>query len=402
MRSPRDCTWVSLSGDLPCGSTGAPQLVADARFAQASRMIEQRMLFTPPRDEPLPVGDRPRILLVRLTAVGDVIHGLPVAYALRDRFPQAHLAWAVEGAAGQLLVDHPALDEVIQMPRRWYQRPQSILAMRRELLARKFTVTVDLQCLTKSSLVAWLTGAQYRLGVAGRDGRELSRWLNNVLTPVHARHVVDHYLGILQPLGIAMPPARFELAEPAAASAKADDMLADLHWGRGEFAVLNAGAGWPSKLWPAGRYGELAQWLLRERGLPSLAMWGTPQERPLAEQMVAASGGAARLAPATSLMELASLLRRAALFVGSDTGPMHLSVAVGTPTISLHGTSRAEWCGAYGSGNRTLQRYYAAGTSRTRRQADNAAMRAISVESVCEACDELFTSRCPELSRRAS
>jgi ADP-heptose:LPS heptosyltransferase len=104
---------------------------------------------------------------------------------------------------------------------------------------------------------------------------------------------------------------------------------------------------------------------------------------------VAHSRGAARLAPPTSVLELAALSRRAALFVGSDTGPMHLSVAVGTPTISLHGHSVAEWCGAYGSSNRRLQARYEDGSANYRRQASDAAMRAISVDMVATACDEL-------------
>jgi ADP-heptose:LPS heptosyltransferase len=104
---------------------------------------------------------------------------------------------------------------------------------------------------------------------------------------------------------------------------------------------------------------------------------------------VATSGGAAVLAPATSVLELAAISRRAALFVGSDTGPMHLSVAVGTPTISLHGPSVAEWCGAYGPSNARLQAVYEAGSANYRRQASDAAMRAISVEMVAEACDRL-------------
>jgi ADP-heptose:LPS heptosyltransferase len=121
-------------------------------------------------------------------------------------------------------------------------------------------------------------------------------------------------------------------------------------------------------------------------------VWGSADELPLAETIVATSGGEARLAPATSMRELAALCRRAALFVGSDTGPMHLAVAVGTPTISLHGPSRAEWCGAYGPQNIRLQARYEAGSALARRKADDSAMRAIGVEAVAEACERLLHS----------
>jgi ADP-heptose:LPS heptosyltransferase len=124
--------------------------------------------------------------------------------------------------------------------------------------------------------------------------------------------------------------------------------------------------------------------------LPSIAVWGGPAELPLAERIVAASGRHAQLAPPTSMTQLGALCRRAALFVGSDTGPLHLAVAVGTPTISLHGPSRAEWCGAYGPQNIRLQARYEAGSSHQRRTADDSAMRAITVEMVADACDRLL------------
>ena len=135
--------------------------------------------------------------------------------------------------------------------------------------------------------------------------------------------------------------------------------------------------------------GELA----KTHGLASVAAWGVPSELPLAEQIVATSGGHARLAPPTSMTELAALCRRAALFVGSDTGPMHLAVAVGMPTISLHGPSRAEWCGAYGPQNIRLQVRYEEGSALERRKADDSAMRAIGVEMVSDACDRLLRNK---------
>jgi heptosyltransferase-1 len=155
--------------------------------------------------------------------------------------------------------------------------------------------------------------------------------------------------------------------------------------------VLNPGAGWKSKIWPAERYGAIAAHLKTAHGLASIAVWGVPDERPLAEAIVASSEGAACLAPPTSVLELAALSRRAALFVGSDTGPMHLAVAVDTPTISLHGPSVADWCGAYGDRNIRLQAKYEGGSANYRRQATDAAMRAITTEMVAKACDSVLT-----------
>ena len=335
----------------------------------------------------------PRILIVRLTAMGDVIHGLPVASALRAHFPNATLAWAVEGRAADIIEEHPHLDAVVKLPRHWWRSQRTIRGIRRQLRDMQFDISVDLQCLTKSALVAWLSGAPRRLGVAGSNGRELSKWFNNELTDVRASHVVQHYLQILQPLGIDSPDVEFRLPEREDERQFAQESLARLSLAGTTFAVLNPGAGWPSKLWPAERYGQVARHLYLEHGIRSLCVWCGFDERRLAEQIVAASDGMATLSPSTTMMQLAAILRHASLFVGSDTGPMHLAVAVGTPTISLHGPSRAEWCGAYGSEHLAIQEYYQPGSARERRHADNHAMRAISVERVAQACEEMLAKK---------
>jgi lipopolysaccharide heptosyltransferase I len=334
----------------------------------------------------------PRILIVRLSAIGDVIHGLPVLCALRSALPQAYLGWVVEGRSGDLLEGHPALDELVRVPRRWLTSPREIWRLRRQLRAARFDITIDLQCLTKSAVAAWLSGAPRRIGKAGEHGRELSRWFHNQLVEVGGTHVIEHYLDLLRPLGIDSPNVRFDLPERAADARAADAFLRSAGLSGGRFAIVNPGAGWQSKQWPAERYGDLARRLTATHGLPCIATWAGDDERRLAETIVVTSAAAATLAPPTSLTELAALARRAALFVGSDTGPMHLAVAVGTPTISLHGPSRAEWCGAYGPNNIRLQARYEEGTSLERRQADDSAMRAIGVDQVAAACDALLSS----------
>lgn len=263
--------------------------------------------------------------------------------------------------------------------------------MRRRLRAREFDVALDLQGLTKSSITAWLSGAPRRIGKAGEDGRELSRWFNNELIEANGFHVIEHYLSMLRPLGIESPAVRFDLPERPVDAEVAEQFLRASGLVGQRYAILNPGAGWPSKVWPAERYGEVARHLYQVHGMPSVAAWGLASELPLAETIVAASGGNAKLAPATSMAELAALCRRAALFVGSDTGPMHLAVAVGTPTISMHGPSQAAWCGAYGRNNIRMQIRYEAGSSLERRRADDSAMRAITVPMVAHSCDQLLS-----------
>jgi lipopolysaccharide heptosyltransferase I len=335
----------------------------------------------------------PRILIVRLSAIGDVIHGIPVLCALRDAMPRAFISWVAEGTAGDLLEGHPALDELVRVERRWWKSPRSVWRLRQRLHALRFDTSIDLQCLTKSALAARVSGARRRIGKAGKDGRELSRLLHNELVEAGGRHVIEHYLTMLRPMGIDAPTVRFDLPERADDARMAEGVLRSAGIAGRPFAILNPGAGWPSKVWPAERYGELARKLAASHGMPSLVVWCGAAEMQLAEAIVATSGGNARLSPATSMNQLAALCRRAGLFVGSDTGPMHLAAAVDTPTVSLHGPSRAEWCGAYGPYGASVQVRYEAGSSLQRRKADDSAMRAITVDMVAEACERVIAAQ---------
>jgi lipopolysaccharide heptosyltransferase I len=340
----------------------------------------------------LPINSsRPRILIVRLSAIGDVIHGIPTLCALREAFPNAHIGWLVEGRMGDLLEGHPALDALIKVPRRFWKSPRAIWNMSRRLYEHQFDTAIDLQCLTKSAAATWLSGAKRRIGKSGEDGRELSQWLNNELVAAGGTHVIEHYLTMLKPLGIESPAVRFDLRETADDARAADSFLRERGLAGRRFALLNPGAGWPSKKWPTVRYGAIARHLGREHGVPTVALWGVPDEREMAERIVETSARNAHMAPPTTMRELAALCRRASLFVGSDTGPMHLAVAVGTPSISLHGPSRAEWCGAYGAENIRLQARYQDGSATQRRTADDSAMQEISLKMVSDACDTLLT-----------
>jgi heptosyltransferase-1 len=351
----------------------------------------------PPLAPPNPEGQSkaaaersPRILIVRVSAIGDVIHGIPVLCALRRAYPGAFLAWVAEGTAGDVLEGHPALDELVRVPRRWWKLPREVWRMRERLRSMRFDVAIDLQCLTKSAITAWLSGAPRRIGKSGAEGRELSRWFNNELVTATGTHVLENYLSMLRPLGIESATVNFDLPERAAEAEIVDRFLQTSRLAGRRYAVLNPGAGWPSKIWPAERYGALARHLHEMHGITSVAAWGLKTELPLAETIVTESGGHAQLAPPTTMMQLAALYRRAALFVGSDTGPMHLAVAVGTPTISMHGPSWADWCGAYGQQNIRLQIRYEDGSSLERRRADDSAMRAITVDMAARACDQLL------------
>ncbi|MFO0868989.1 MAG: lipopolysaccharide heptosyltransferase II [Pirellulales bacterium] len=331
----------------------------------------------------------PQVLIVRLSAIGDCLLTLPLANAIKERYPRSRITWVVEKAAAPLLQNHPAIDRLIELPRGWLRSPSEVWRLRRQLQQESYEIAFDPQSLSKSAVVAWLAGAPRRVGFARPQGRELAPLLNNVNVEPTSDHLVDRQLELLHAVSIRWPEVRFQIPNSVAARQWVSLWLDPLPLSQG-FVALNPGATWESKRWPTERYGQLAHRLAEQTGLRSLVVWGGRREREWAEHVVAQSAGQATLAPATSLPELAAILRRARLFIGSDTGPLHLAAAVGTPCVGMYGTTRPEHCGPYGTQHRALQVYYQAGTSRQRRQAPNTAMREITVEMVLDACQQLL------------
>jgi heptosyltransferase-1 len=338
----------------------------------------------------------PRVLITRLSAIGDCVQTLPVATALRRIYPQAHIAWAVERAAAPLIGACRAVDEVVVVPKRMLASPRAVWEMRQVLAPVRADIALDPQGLTKSSTVAWLSGAAQRIGFSRPQAREISPWLNTTRVTPRAIHMVDRYLELLGPLVRKVnsgderrdpPPASidFGLEIPESVQRDVGAMLESREIGAG-FVVLNPGAGWDSKRWLVDRLATVAREITREFELPTLIVWGNAQEQRAAEEVVRLAGRGANLAPPTSLLELAAVLARARLVVSADSGPLHLAAALGTRCVGLFGSTSRESCGPYGPGNIAIQAAYDGSAARKRRGADNWAMRSISVEMVLAAC----------------
>jgi lipopolysaccharide heptosyltransferase I len=329
--------------------------------------------------------------------VGDTVLTLPVLNALRERFPRSMLAWVTQRASAQLLQGHQALDELIVLPRRWVTSPSQIIRLRRRLRRLRIDVAVDVQGLTKSALPAWLSGARRRIGYCRGPflARELSSLFYNETVRPTRQHVVDRHLELLGPLGIENPSVRFGIPEHSEDVKRIERFLCEQR-DAGRFAVIQPGAGWPSKLWPVSRFAAVARHLGRRHAVRCVAVWAGPEELAWARRIAEESAGWATVAPETSLTELASLERRATLFLGADTGPLHLAAAVGTPCVGLYGPMDAARTGPYGRQHMAIQNAHLTGGSRRRRSAGNAAMLAISVEQVCAACDEILSRTAAE------
>jgi len=315
-------------------------------------------------------AEAPRIALVKLSSLGDVVHALPLAATLRAAHPDARLTWIVERREAAILREHPALDDVVVADTRGWRRARSagalaaalreVRALRRRLAAGRFDVAIDAQGLMKSGLLVAATRARVRVGFARAVVREPLSTLfttTHVTPPPEAAHVVDQYLALLGALGITDRRHEFRLPSSATADVRVDEWLAatGIKPRRG-LAVLNPGAGRADKRWPVGHFATLARRLVDDGGAQVVITWG-PGEEDLARGIAsagAAAGPGVALAPATDLDMLLALLRRASVVVAGDTGPLHLAAALGTPCVGLFGPTSAARNGPYGDAHRTL------------------------------------------------
>jgi lipopolysaccharide heptosyltransferase I len=292
-----------------------------------------------------------KILFVKLGSIGDVVHTLPALAAVRRAVPGAKISWVVERRAAEILRDNPLLETLIEVDtkglRRWPLSGETLPATRRQLRrlrASPFDLSIDFQGLLKSALVSRLSGARRRAGFAREHLREpAGRLLLTETVRVPARlNVIRKNLALAAgALGVELPSAADTLEFPVHVSPsharEADEVVRTV----GErFTILNPGGGWPTKLWDAARFGELADALLVKYGLRSVVTYG-PGERDLAERAVAASRAGAATATSPTLKGFYALARRASVYVGGDTGPTHLAVAAGAPVVGLFGPT--EW-----------------------------------------------------------
>jgi len=290
------------------------------------------------------VAGTPRILIVRLSAIGDVVHALPVLDALRRALPDAHLGWAAHPGPAGLLEGHPQLDELVLIPRRDWT-PGGLMRMRRALRAGgRWDVAVDVQGLTKSGVVALLSGARERIGFAGPASREVNALFTNRRVRPREAAVIRMNLELLRPLGLEPGDARAILHETAEDAAYVQAWADQAGVGPRTTLLLDAFAGWETKFWPRERWVMVAREAVRCHGLRPLVAFG-PHEKDAAVALVGdltAAGCDAVLPPSTTLRQFTALVRRfAAAAVGGDTGPMHIAAAVGVPTVMMFGPSDA-------------------------------------------------------------
>ena len=226
-----------------------------------------------------------------------------------------------------------------------------------------------------------------RIGFGHPWGRELSRWLNTETVDTPGPHIVDRNLQLLRPLRHFVAGGAILVPECSAARQRAAEMIAAAGLEQG-FAIINTGAGWPSKLWPAARFAAVAAHLGAAWHLPTLVVWAGRAEQEIGLQIVAAAR-VGETGPAHNAAGAGRLARRAKLFISSDTGPLHLAAAVDTPCVGLFGPWPAEVHGPYRPWHIALQKARFAGSTRGPRPPRRGLMEAITVADVCQACDQI-------------
>ncbi|HIU63729.1 MAG TPA: glycosyltransferase family 9 protein [Candidatus Avacidaminococcus intestinavium] len=295
------------------------------------------------------------ILIIKMSALGDVIHALPCAVALRELYPKARITWLVHPQFGALLPEEPILDEVIYFDKVEFNRLalpgkiKKLWQLRQYLHAQKFDLAIDLQGLFKSAVVAALSGANRKIGYNYmREGSSL------ISKPIHGQHdnghVVQQYLDVIRYLGSS-------IEEPVFPKLNLDTELLEINkrvnleaYGKTweDTVVLVPGAGWPTKEWPIHHFVELSKRLIEDGKIIILA--GGPVEKTKGQAIINGlqKQQAINLIGRTNLRQLAALMSKAKLCIGGDTGPLHVAAAMNCEAIALFGPTKAERNGPYG------------------------------------------------------
>jgi lipopolysaccharide heptosyltransferase I len=333
----------------------------------------------------------PRFLIVRLSSIGDIVHTLPAAGALAESFPGAQIHWAVEKRHALLLKGNPHLHRVIELDTLGWRRRLISSATRQEirgglsaLRESLYDTAIDFQGLWKSAVVAWLSRAGERLGFAQPWLREPSAAVlyTRRISPRRGTHAVAENLALVEWLGARTERWQFPLPRTDEDDAFVERQLATL--GSDSFIIINPGGGWRSKCWSPENYSALTrqlQGVMRDH----IVLTGSPAEEPVINSILQSADAKRACYLRTTLVQFIALARRARLFIGGDTGPLHLAAAVGTPIVGIYGPTDPVRNGPFASGDIALSNR--GPINHTRRGVHPAYLPGVSVESVVAAAE---------------
>jgi heptosyltransferase I len=329
----------------------------------------------PQQPDDLRSRDFRNILLIKLSAVGDVVHTLPVLNKLRRRYLAARLDWLTTPGIAELLQHNPAISNVITFDRDEWSAPwrlapyASAARLIAQLRAAQYDLVIDLQGQLRSAVFAFACGAPVRIGFdkpraaiwnasprkipdearkhAWQGARE-GAWLaytDFIALPTLDIHPVERYLGIAPMLGLDDGAPDFSFPIPSEARARIDALIDYYDIAKAKLVVMAPATNWETKAWRREAFAEVARHFL-QKGF-AVTLIGSDSERAICEEVAKGAPGAINLAGETTLSELAALIARAALCVSNDSGPMHFAVALGRPVVSVFGPTDPIWAGPY-------------------------------------------------------
>ncbi|MFP4017206.1 MAG: lipopolysaccharide heptosyltransferase I [Halanaerobiales bacterium] len=347
---------------------------------------------------------KPRILLVRLSAIGDVIHAMPVAHAVKQKYPLAEINWLVEDRVAGLVDLNPYIDNIIVMPRKEWQEKFHISKWQgikeassflRSLKSYNFDIVLDMHGIFKSALPTGMTRAAKRYGSSSaREGSALF-YNQKIEIPSKITHKIDRNLHLTrEALGVDINKIDYGIHPGNAEKERIAELLSEYSLLSGEFVVINPFTTWETKNWPLGRYIELAVRVKEELDYEVIFTGGPGEREVIDNNLSNISAKIYNFAGLTNLRELAELYKRAKLYIGGDTGPMHLAVAVSLPVVSVMGPTDPEEFGPYGEQNIVLRDNSLECIKCHKRKCDKSleCMRNITVEQVFSAVKKKLIS----------
>ncbi len=299
------------------------------------------------------------ILLIKMSSLGDILHTLPFAAALRQRFPHAKITWLVHPQFAGFVPDPPVIDEVLYFDKvKFNKMPVSakmkyFWQMRRLLHSKKFDLVIDLQGLFKSAVLAAISGCDKRIGYC--EMREGSGLISKAICGSHSQdHVIERYLDVARYLGADVREITFPLPDLTQETVTVAKKIR-VKGLTGEYIVMVPGARWQTKEWPVEHYAALARMITADGY--NIVLAGGADDVPKGRKITELAGNLPRLVDLTgqtSLRELAALIKGCKLYISADTGPLHFAAALKKPLIALYGPTKADRTGPYGSDAATV------------------------------------------------
>ena len=303
------------------------------------------------------------ILLIKMSSLGDILHTLPFAAALRRRFPKARITWLVHPQFAGFVPDAPVIDEVLYFDKvkfnklGWGDKYRYFCQMRSLLHSKRFDLVIDMQGLFKSAVLAAISGCSERIGYC--ELREGSGLVSRAICGAHSReHVIERYLDVARYLGAqvkSLADVEFPMPDLAAEEQAVREKLRAKGLPQGQrYVVMAPGARWETKCWPVEHYAALASRISGDGDYIVLAGGPDDAAKGAAIVQAAQTRRVIDMTGQTSLRELAALIKNCFIYISADTGPLHFAAALKKPLIAMYGPTKADRTGPYGSDNSTV------------------------------------------------